>query len=115
MSEPRTVRERIAEIQQALLPGDVPQARIRECELVLSALLPYVGRERRKAEMAYHVVRAQKRREFDKASHATIEAEATPEYAQLLETKGVEHEVEQMVITCRGFLRSVDNESRLAR
>jgi hypothetical protein len=110
-----TVRERIAEVAAALLPGDVPQARIRECELVLSSLLPHVGRERRQAEVAYKLVLVAKRREFEKANRAVIEAEATPEYARLLEAKGVEEEVKQMVITCRGFLRSVDNEARLAR
>lgn len=110
-----TIRERIAEISRELVGGDVMPSVVRSSELTLSALLGNVGKERREAEMNYRRTLAEMRRQHEKANRAQIEAEATPEYARLLEAKGVEHEVEQLIITCRGYLRSLDSEMRLSR
>lgn len=110
-----SIRERIAEISRELVGGDVLPSVVRSSELTLSALLGNVGKERREAEMDYRLKFMEIRRQCRAASHAKIEAEATPEYARLLEAKGVEHEVEQLIITCRGYLRSLDSEMRLSR
>lgn len=109
-----TIRERIAQIAAELAPGDALPALVRTSEMQLSALLPNIGQARRSAEMAYRRTLADMRRQHEKANRAQIEAEATDEYARLLDAKGVEHEVEQLIITCRGHLRSLDTEMRLS-
>lgn len=110
-----TIREHISEIARELAHGDVLPSVVRTSEMALSALLPNVGKERRAAEMTFNRKKAELRREYKTASATKIEAEATDEYAWLLETKGIEHEVEQLIITCRGYLRSLDSEMRLQR
>jgi hypothetical protein len=48
-------------------------------------------------------------------NRAEIRAQCSPEYGEYRAAKDLSEQIKQLVITCRGYLRSIDEEARLAR
>lgn len=109
------IRERLKAIERQLLPGDVPPSVARQSLMTLTALLGPVLTEVRESERLYrHVLAAQMVGAKSKAA-AEIQAQTTDEYQRYRVADDARDLVEQMIITCRGYLRSVDEEMRLAK
>lgn len=110
-----TVRDRVRVVQKQLLNGAVSPALSRESLMTLTALLGNVGDEYRAADIAYKPVLLKYLEAGGAANRARIEAECSPEYARLREAKDTKELVEQLIVTCRAYLRSLDEEMRLSR
>ena len=87
----------------------------RESLVTLTGLLGYIGQEVRESDLAYKRELQRCLLAHAKANRARIEAETSPEYARMLEAKGAEREVVEMIRSCRAYLRSLDEEMRLSR
>ena len=109
-----SIRERIAKIQKSLRDGALTPDLTRESLVVLTALLGNVGDELREADVAYkHVLRAAFETE-GKANRARLVADTSPEYERMRTAKDTERLVQQMIVSCRAYLRSLDEEMRLS-
>lgn len=114
MSVP-TIRERVKLIQKQLRDGAVTPDMARESLVTLTALYGNVADEYRGAELAYKPVLLQHLRDCEAANRARIEAECSPEYARMREARDTEKLVTEMIRSCKAYLRSLDEEMRLAR
>lgn len=114
MAEP-TIRERIRKIQVDLRDGALTPDMARESLVQLTALLGNVHGELREADMAYKRVLLIELEQHAKANRARIAAECTPAYARAREAKDTETLVIEMIRSCKAYLRSLDEEMRLAR
>jgi hypothetical protein len=83
--------------------------------VMLTALLGNVHDEQREADSAYRLVLLDCMRTEDKANRARIVAETTPAYHRAREAKDTGTLVVEMIRSCRAYLRSLDEEMRLAR
>jgi hypothetical protein len=110
-----TVRERVKAIQKDLRDGALTPDLTRESLVTLTALSGNVADELRTADLAYKVVLRTAFEHEGKANRARLIAETSAEYQRMREAKDAEHLVEQMIISCRAYLRSLDTEMRLAR
>lgn len=109
------VSERIAHAQQQLLDGALTPDMVRETLSEMTALLGNANTEYTEADLAYKPVLLQCLRGGGAANRARIEAECTPEFRRLREAKDALELVKQMIVTCRTYLRSLDEEMRLSR
>lgn len=105
----------VARIQAELRSGALSPDLARESLVALTALLGNCSEAYREAELAYKPVLLEHLRAGGKANRAKIEAECSPEYAALREAQDVVKAVQQMIVTCRAYLRSLDEEMRLSR
>lgn len=114
MNEP-SVRERIKGIQNELTRGALTPDLARESLVRLTALLGHVNDAQRAADGAYKLVLLDCMKTETAAARARIAAEATPAYGKAKETKDLAALVLEMIRSCRAYLRSLDEEMRLAR
>jgi hypothetical protein len=114
MAQP-TIRERIKAIQKELRDGALSPDLARESLVALTALLGNVSDEQRAADGAYKLVLLDCMRTESKANRARIVAETTPAYHRAREAKDTATLVQEMVRSCRAYLRSLDEEMRLQR
>lgn len=114
MSEP-TVRERIKAIQKELRDGALSPDLARESLVMLTALLGNVHDEQRAADSAFKAVLLTCLNTHAKANRARIVAETSLEYDRAREAKDTAELVVEMIRSCRAYLRSLDEEMRLAR
>jgi hypothetical protein len=110
-----TLRDRIHVIRKQLRDDDLSPALVRESLVTLTALQGNVADERRQRDQEYRLVYLNCLNAENKANRARIVAETTPAYWRLVEARDVEEECKQMIVTCRAYLRSLDEEMRLAR
>ncbi len=110
-----TIRDRIKAIQIKLRDSAPTPALAREAVMSLTALGGNVADEERAAELDYKVVLNAAMEKHAKANRARIEAETSKEYARYREARDTAHLVDQLVISCRGYLRSLDREMELSR
>jgi hypothetical protein len=110
-----TIRERIKAIERVLLPGNVPPETARTSLMTLTALLGPVLDEVRESERAYRHVLAECMVTAKSKAGAEIAAQTSPQYDRYRVAEDAQNLVEQMIVTCRGYLRSLDEEMRLAR
>lgn len=110
-----TVRDHVKRIQRELRDGALTPDMARESLVTLTALLGNCTDEYRDADLAYKPVLLGFLNGAGAANKARIEAECSPEYARLREAKDTTEQVKQMIVTCRGYLRSLDEEMRLSR
>jgi hypothetical protein len=109
------IKARVSAIEEKLADGSLEPATAREFLMALTGLGGPVGNELRRAEMTYnHVLLAAKGGE-EAANRAEIRAKCSPEYAAFREMKDLSEQVKQLVISCRQYLRSLDEELRLQR
>lgn len=111
MSEP-TVRERIKKIQTELRDGAPTPQLARTAVMALTALAGNVADEERGREAAYKAVLFKALESHAKANRARIAAENTEEYAKYREAHDTAKLVKELVISCRGYLRSLSDEIR---
>lgn len=110
-----TIRERIRKIQGDLRDGALTPDLTRESLVQLTALLGNVSDEQRAADSEFKVVLLDAMRTESKANRARIVAETSPQYARAREAKDTATLVTEMIRSCRAYLRSLDEEMRLAR
>lgn len=110
-----TVRERVREIQRDLRDGALTPDMARESLVTLTALLGNVNDAQRVADGAYKAILLQCFEVEKKANRARMVAETKPEYLAAREAKDCETLVVEMIRSCRAYLRSLDEEMRLAR
>lgn len=113
--EQPSVRDMVARIQRELRDGALSPDLARESLVTLTALLGNCAEAHRHAELAYKPVLLNQLHTHAKANRARIEAECSPEYAHLRETQDTVKLVQQLIVTCRAYLRSLDEEMRLSR
>jgi hypothetical protein len=114
VSEP-TIRERVRKIQANLRDGALTPDMARESLVTLTALMGNVNDEQRAADHDYKTVLLRCLEAHTKANRARIEAEVSPEYQRAREAKDTGALVLEMMRSCRAYLRSLDEEMRLAR
>jgi hypothetical protein len=114
MSQP-TIRDRVREIQKQLRDGALTPDMARESLVTLTALLGNVADEQREADHGYKLVLLDCMRTESKANRARIVAETTPAYIRARTAKDTATLVTEMIRSCRAYLRSLDEEMRLAR
>ena len=110
-----TIRDRIRSVQHNLLNGALTPDMARESLVLLTALSGNVADEVRAAESPYRVLLLTCYEREESANRAKMRAEVSTEYGRYREAKDTAELVKQMIITCRGYLRSLDEEARLAR
>jgi hypothetical protein len=110
-----TVRERIKKVQTELRDGALTPDMARESLVTLTALLGNVNDEQRVADHAYKEVLLKALDGDEAANRARIRAEVSPEYQRAREAKDTAALVVEMIRSCKAYLRSLDEEMRLAR
>lgn len=110
-----TIRERIKKIQLSLRDGALTPDMARESLVSLTALMGNVGDELRAADIDYKRVLLTCYETEQTANRAKLRADTSPEYARAREAKDTFELVRQMIVSCRAYLRSLDEEARLAR
>ena len=110
-----TIRERVKAIQKELRDGALTPDLTRESLVMLTALLGNVVDEVRDREIEYKGVLLECRRTEGKANWARILAETSPQYARYREAADTKLLVVEMIRSCRTYLRSLDEEMRLAK
>lgn len=110
-----SIRERIREIQAELRDGALTPDLARESLVTLTALLGNVNDEQRAADAAYKAVLLACLDGGEAANRARIRAEVSPEYQRAREAKDTGTLVVEMIRSCKAYLRSLDEEMRLAR
>lgn len=110
-----SIRERIATIQRGLRDGALTPDMARESLVTLTALLGNVADEQREADQQYKLVLLGCLQTESKANRARIAAEVTPQYMRAREAKDTYTLTQEMIRSCRAYLRSLDEELRLSR
>lgn len=110
-----SIRERVKAIQKQLRDGALTPDLARESLVTLTALLGNVNDEQREADQAFKLVLLGCMQTEKKANRARIAAEVTPQYQRAREAKDTGTLVQEMIRSCRAYLRSLDEEMRLAR
>lgn len=110
-----TVRERVKKIQGDLRDGALTPDLTRESLVTLTALLGNVQDEQRVADHEYKLVLLGCLQTHDKANRARIAAEVTPQFQRARAAKDTADLVVEMIRSCKAYLRSLDEEMRLAR
>ena len=108
------MREQITQIQDELV-GDVQPAVARAHLVTLTALMGNVNQEHRARDQAYRVVLAMAYQAETTANRAKIRAECSKEYWEARAAKDLKDELIELIRSCKTYVRSVDEEMRLAR
>ena len=108
-----SIRERIKAIAAQMLGGKSDPSALREFEVALAGLLWSINDELRASELAFRLVILDA--DAKTAAGKRQIAEASPEYARLLEAKATHESAMEMLRTCRSSVRSVSEEMRLQR
>jgi hypothetical protein len=109
------IKARVSAIEEKLADGSLEPASAREFLMALTGLGGPVGNELRRAELRYKPVLRSFLNGDGAAARAKIQAECSPEYADYREAYDLNKQIAQLIISCRGYLRSLDEEARLAR
>lgn len=110
-----SIRERIKKIQAELRDGALTPDMARESLVTLTALLGNVADEQRDADHEFKLILLGCMQAEKKANRARIAAEVTPQYQRAREAKDTGTLVVEMIRSCRAYLRSLDEEMRLAK
>jgi hypothetical protein len=105
-----TIRDRVRTIERAMLQGGLHPSQVREFISVATALLGWCGRECVEAELAFKSFLAGCRRNCKTAAQARIEAEDSPQYRRLREAQAEQAHCDQIVMSLKAILRSIENE-----
>jgi hypothetical protein len=110
-----SIRERVRAIQKQLRDGALTPDVARESLVQLTALLGNIHDEQREADHEYKLVLVGALSTEKRANRARIVAETSPQYARAREAKDTAVLVVEMIRSCRAYLRSLDEELKLAR
>jgi hypothetical protein len=109
------IKARVRAIEEKLADGSLEPATAREFLMALTGLGGPVANELRRTEMTYNHVLLTMLGGEEAANRARIRAQCSPEYGVYREAKDLSEQIRQLIISCRGYLRSLDEEARLAR
>jgi hypothetical protein len=109
------IKDRVRAIEEKLADGSLEPMSAREFLMALTGLSGMVGDEVRRAEMSFNHVLLSFLGGDEPAVKAKIRAQCSPEYDRYRQAKDLSDQVKQIVISCRGYLRSIDEEIRLQR
>lgn len=110
-----TIRERISNIQSELANGALSPDLARESLVRLTALLGNVHDAQRKADHEYKLVLLGCMAGGEPANRARIRAEVSEQYQVAQEMKDLANLVQEMVRSCKAYMRSLEEEQRLTR
>lgn len=110
-----SIRGRIEAIQSQMRDGALTPDMARESLVALTALLGNVHDEERASDHDYKVVLLKCLDGDEAANRAKIRAEVSPEYQRAREAKDTSGLVIELIRSCRAYLRSLDEEMRLAK
>jgi len=110
-----SVRDRIKAIQRDILAGAVTPEQSRQWLITLTALMGNVNDEQRIADHEYKLVLLGCLQGDEAANRAKIRAGVTPQFQRAEEAKHTAQLVLEMIRSCKVYLRSLDEEMRLAR
>ena len=109
-----TVRERISGIQKELANGALTPDLARESLVRLTSLLGNVHDAQRKADHEYKLVLLGCMAGGEAANRARIRAEVSEQYQAAAE-KDLANLVQEMIRSCKAYMRSLEEEQRLTR
>ncbi len=110
-----TLYERIGAIQSELANGALSPDLARESLVKLTALLGNVHDLQRQADHDYKLVLLGCMKGQKAASRARIEAETTPQYDEARKAKDLGDLVIETIRSLKQYMRSLEEEARLAR
>ena len=110
-----TVRGMVRQCQREILEPDLGPERAREILVMLTSLYGNTLDEIRDADAAYNAVLLQHLDSSEKANRAKIRAESTPEFQRRQEARDTKELVIEMTRSLKYYLRSQEEEMRLAR
>jgi hypothetical protein len=110
-----TIRERIKGIQHELANGALTPDLARESLVRLTSLLGNVHDAQRKADHEYKLVLLGCMAGGEAANRARIRAEVSEQYQAAREAKDTADLVVEMIRSLKSYMRSLDEEARLAR
>jgi hypothetical protein len=110
-----TSRERVAAIQAALLDSEVTPEMARQYLMTLTGLLGSLTTELRVADMAYKHHLHQCYQAEASANRAKIAAEDSVHFDAMKVAKDTHELCIETIRSCKVFLRSLEEEMRLAR
>jgi hypothetical protein len=110
-----SIREGVRAIEDVLTGETLMPQEARTFLVKLTALHGPVQDEVRRAESKYNHVLLSFLGSTEAKNRAEIRAQCSPEYGEYRAAKDLSEQIKQLVITCRGYLRSIDEEARLAR
>jgi hypothetical protein len=109
------IKARVSAIEEKLADGTLEPATAREFLMALTGLAWPVANELRRSELRYNHVLLAAKGVGEAVNLAEIRAKCSPEYAEYREAKDLSEQIKQTLISSRGYLRSLDEEARLAR
>jgi hypothetical protein len=109
------IKARVRAIEDHLADGAMSPVNAREFLVALTALGGVVVDEVRRAELRYNHVELAFLTSEEAANRAKMRARCSPEYAEYRTAKDLNEQIKQLIISTRGYLRSIDEEARLAR
>lgn len=109
------IRSRITAIQSELANGALSPDLARESLVRLTALLGNVHDLQRKADHEYKLVLLGCMAGGEAANRARIRAEVSEQYQTAQEMKDLANLVIEMIRSCKSYMRSLEEEQRLAR
>jgi hypothetical protein len=108
-------RERVIAISEELQSGEVLPAAARNYLMAATGLLGAFVQEHRLAERAYRHVLYGCQQVEKVAARAKVASEVTPQYDEMVAAKDAVAYCEQVIMSLKVFLRSLDNEMQLSR
>jgi uncharacterized protein YjaG (DUF416 family) len=115
MSE-RTVRQLVKDIAREVLESaDMSPTRAAELGNQLSSLLSNCNAELTESDLEYKAILLTALRANEKANHAKIEAETSPQYRRFREAKDTRDTCVELIRSLRAYLRNAADEMRLTR
>ena len=110
-----TVRDLVRKVQAELFKGDLDPSRARELLIQSTALLGNCLQEIREADALYAIVLLGHLDSTEAASRAKIRAETSPEHLRKQEARDTRELLQESVRSLKYYLRSQEEEMRLAR
>lgn len=110
-----TIRDLIRAMQKEIATGDLLPDRAAELLMKASALMGNVADEIRHADLAYAQVLLHELETSDKANHAKIRAEISPEYQRKREARDTRDLLTEMLRSLKYYLRAKADEYQMAR
>ena len=109
-----TVRGLVAEAQEEIRDTDLSPERVRVLLARLSALIGNINDEIRQADAAYAAVLLRCLETSDKANHARIKAECSPEYQRKREARDTKELNLELYRAMKHWLKSYSDEIHMS-
>ena len=107
-----SIRERVRGLQSTML-GEMTPALARTSLVHLTGLQGLAAEHLRMCELAYKHVLSKEMSTHGAATRARVVAETSVQFADFREARDVYDSITQMIVSCRAYLRSLDEEMRL--